>query len=61
MDDEKYRIEKLNFVSNLNGTSIDRIVNILTIVPLTYFLSVLIKIHLIIRLSSKKISSLGLW
>ncbi|RNA39047.1 phosphatidylinositol-glycan biosynthesis class W -like, partial [Brachionus plicatilis] len=62
MDDETYRLEKLNFVSNLNGTSIDRIFNILILVPLVYFLSILIKIQLILKFYSlKKIYSIGFW
>ena len=43
MDDENYRIEKLNFVSNLKGTTIDRIINIMIIVPLIYLVSILVK------------------
>ena len=62
-----YSSEKLSFVSNLNGTTLNEIFALLTLFPLINYLSVLIKAvalfylntSYIQRLNSKNNGSLG--
>jgi hypothetical protein len=46
-----YAVEKLNFVSNLNGTSLHQLLNLIVTFPIINFFSVLIKIILINELT----------
>ena len=48
-----YAVEKLNFVSNLNGTSLHQLLNLIVTFPIINFFSVLIKIILINELTLK--------
>lgn len=52
-----YEEEKLKFVSNLNGTSLYELISQLTLIPLIYFMSVLIKAITLFSTSSNLASS----
>ncbi len=52
-----YEEEKLKFVSNLSGTSLYELISQLTLIPLIYFMSVLIKGTFLFGTSSNLVSS----
>ena len=54
-----YASEKLQFVSNLNGTTLNEIVTLLTLFPLINFMSILAKVFGLFYLNSKFVQSLN--
>ena len=56
---DNYANEKLKFVSNLNGTTLNEIFTLLTLFPLINFFGVLVKIALLFYASSNYIEHLN--
>jgi len=52
-----YEEKKLKFVSNLSGTSLYELISQLTLIPLIYFMSVLIKASVLFSTSNNLASS----
>jgi hypothetical protein len=57
--EEDYATQKLKFVSNLNGTTLNEIVSLLTLFPLINFLSVLLKMFLLFCVNAELIEKLN--
>jgi hypothetical protein len=54
-----YKAEKLNFISNLNGTSLENLVSLISIFPMINFVCVMIKIVCLFSYSSIKKENLS--
>lgn len=54
-----YKTEKLNFISNLNGTSLENLVTLISVFPMINFVCVMIKIFFLYTSSSVKNSNLS--
>ena len=52
-----YKTEKLNFISNLNGTSLENLVTLISVFPMINFVCVMIKIVFLFTSSSVKNSN----
>ena len=61
MSDNNYSKEKLDFVSNLNGTSLWNVLNIMVTFPMINFFSILIKSFLFGSLVFNSESSRYFW
>ena len=47
MDSEAYKSAKLNFVSNLNGTTLSYMISMISLFPLINFVCVLVKTYVL--------------
>ncbi len=56
---DDYASEKLKFVSNLNGTTLNEIFTLLTLFPLINFLSVLVKVLVLFYANANLIEKLN--
>jgi hypothetical protein len=54
-----YKTEKLNFISNLNGTSLENLVTLISVFPMINFVCIMIKIFFLYTSSSVKNSNLS--